>query len=376
MYHSRLYAAAAYVSGQSNLELVQLNSFGCGLDAIATDQVNDILKKSRKISTVIKIDEINNIAAARIRIRSLLSAIKQRENTQGTQKKTDTAYHRVVFTKEMKLKYTILAPQMSPIHFDFLEQALRYYGYRIDILSNINRKAIDIGMQYVNNDACYPSIIVVGQILNALFSGEYDLNKTAVMIPQTGGGCRASNYIGFIRRALENAGMSQIPVISLNPVGLEKNPGFYISPKLLFISMQALIYGDVLMRVLYRTRPYETVSGSAYAIYEKWRAICISSLQKGNHWRDYKKNIQGIINDFDKLALIEDIKKPRVGIVGELFIKYLPAANHYLVNFLEAEGAEAVVPDILNFFTYCCYDFVFNARYLGKKKSYAMIGRF
>ena len=376
MYHSRLYAAASYVSSQSNLELVQLNSFGCGLDAIATDQVNDILKKSNKISTVIKIDEINNIAAARIRIRSLLSVIKQRETNQAQQEKTDTAHHRVIFTKEMKSNYTILAPQMSPIHFDFLEQSFRYCGYQFEILSDLSRKTIDTGLQYVNNDACYPSIIVVGQILNALLSGKYDLNKTAVMIQQTGGGCRASNYIGFIRRALENAGMSQIPVISLNPGGLEKNPGFSVSPKLLFSSLKALIYGDVLMRVLYRTRPYEKVAGSANALYEKWRTICISSIQKGNRWREYKRNIQGIIKDFDDLELIEDIKKPRVGIVGEIFIKYLPAANNHLVNFLEAEGAEAVVPDILDFFTYCCYDYVFNARYLGKKKAYAMIGRF
>ena len=375
MYHSRLYAAASYVSSQSNLELVQLNSFGCGLDAIATDQVNDILKKSNKISTVIKIDEINNIAAARIRIRSLLSVIKQRETNQAQQEKTDTAQHRVIFTKEMKSNYTILAPQMSPIHFDFLEQSFRYCGYQFEILSDLSRKTIDTGLQYVNNDACYPSIIVVGQILNALLSGKYDLNKTAVMIQQTGGGCRASNYIGFIRRALENAGMSQIPVISLNPGGLEKNPGFSVSPKLLFSSLKALIYGDVLMRVLYRTRPYEKVAGSANALYEKWRTICISSIQKGNRWREYKRNIQGIIKDFDDLELIEDIKKPRVGIVGEIFIKYLPAANNHLVNFLEAEGAEAVVPDILDFFTYCCYDYVFNARYLGKKKAYAMIGR-
>ncbi len=374
MYHSRLYAAATYVSGQPNLELVQLNSFGCGLDAIATDQVNEILQKSDKLNTVIKIDEINNIAAARIRIRSLLAVIKQRKNMQEGQPKPDMAHNRVVFTKAMKANYTILAPQMSPIHFDFLEPVFRTCGYHFEFLSNVDQKVIDIGLKYVNNDACYPSIIVVGLVLDALFSGKYDLDKTAVMMQQTGGGCRASNYIGFIRRALTNAGLSQIPVISLNPIGLEKNPGFKLSPKLIWNGLQALIYGDILMRVLYKTRPYEEIPNSANDLYEKWRTICIASLQRRNPWMAYKANIQGIIRDFDKLALKKNIKKPQVGIVGEIFIKYLPAANNDLVDFLEAEGVEVVVPDILNFFTYCCYDYVFNARYLGKKKSAAMIG--
>ncbi|MDF2907502.1 MAG: hypothetical protein K0R34_2823 [Herbinix sp.] len=373
MYHSRLYAAASYVRTQPNLELIQLNSFGCGLDAVTTDQVNDILTKSGKIYTVLKIDEVNNLGAARIRIRSLLSAVREREAKNMKTTVTSSAHHRVVFTEEMKETYTILAPQMSPIHFDLLEPALRSGGYKVVVLPNDNRRSIDIGLQYVNNDACFPSLMVVGQIMDALLSGKYDLNKVAVMITQTGGGCRATNYIGFIRRALEKAGMSQIPVISLSASGLEKNPGLKITPKLLITAMQSLVYGDVFMRVLYRTRPYEQIPGSANALHIKWRNKCMKSLEHGN-WNEYKRNLRGIIREFDNLPLDETIKKPRVGIVGEILVKFLPSANNYLVELLEAEGAEAVVPDLLDFFMYSSYNNNFKARYLGKKKASARIG--
>jgi len=261
---------------------------------------------------------------------------------------------------------------MSPIHFDLLEPALRSGGYKVVVLPNDNRRAVDVGLQYVNNDACYPSLMVVGQIMDALLSGNYDLNKVAVMITQTGGGCRATNYIGFIRRALEKAGMEQIPVISLSASGLEKNPGLKITPKLLISAMQALVYGDVFMRVLYRVRPYEKVFGSANELHNKWRNICIKSLEHGK-WSEYKKNLRGIIKDFDNLPIYENLRKPRVGIVGEILVKFLPSANNYLVELLEAEGAEAVVPDLLDFFMYSAYNSNFKARYLGKKKSSAKI---
>lgn len=372
MYHSRLYAAASYVRTQPNLELVQLNSFGCGLDAVTTDQVNDILTDSGKIYTVLKIDEVNNLGAARIRIRSLLSAVREREEMNYKPQLVSSAYHRAVFTKDMKDSYTILAPQMSPIHFDLLEPALRHGGYNVVVLPNDNHRSVDVGLQYVNNDACYPSLMVVGQIMDALLSGKYDLNKVAVMITQTGGGCRATNYIGFIRRALEKAGMSHIPVISLSASGIEKNPGLKITPGLLIRAMQSLVYGDVFMRVLYKIRPYEKVPGSANALHEKWRDICIKSLEKGK-WSEYKKNLRGIIHDFDNLPIHEDMKKPKVGVVGEILVKFLPSANNYLVELLEAEGAEAVVPDLLDFLMYCAYNSNFKARYLGKSRKSAKI---
>jgi predicted CoA-substrate-specific enzyme activase len=372
MYHSRLYAAASFVRTQNNLELIQLNSFGCGLDAVTTDHVKDILTKSGKIYTVLKIDEVNNLGAARIRIRSLLSAVRERDSKHIVPHPVSTAHHRVVFTEDMSSTYTILAPQMSPIHFELLQPALRSGGYLLEVLPNDNRRAVDVGLQYVNNDACFPSLIVVGQIMDALLSGKYDLNRVAVMITQTGGGCRATNYIGFIRRALEKAGMSHIPVISLNAAGLEKNPGLKITPRLLINAMQSIVYGDVFMRVLYRTRPYEKVPGSANALHRKWVDICTKSLAKGK-WREYKRNIRGIIRDFDNLPLNEDVKKPRVGIVGEILVKFLPSANNYLVELLEAEGAEAVVPDLMDFLMYCAYNDNFKARYLGKSKKTARI---
>jgi len=373
MYHSRLYAAASFVRTQPNLEMIQLNSFGCGLDAVTTDEVNDILTKSGKIYTVLKIDEVNNLGAARIRVRSLLSAVREREKKHIQPHLTSSAHHRAIFTEEMKKDYTILAPQMSPIHFDLLEPALRSGGYKVVVLPNDNRKSVDVGLQYVNNDACFPSLMVVGQIMDALLSGKYDLNKVAIMITQTGGGCRATNYIGFIRRALEKAGMTQVPVISLSASGLEKNPGLKITPRLLISSMEALVYGDVFMRVLYHVRPYEKVAGSANALHDKWRNICIKSLEKGK-WREYKKNIRGIIRDFDSLPINEDVRKPKVGVVGEILVKFLPSANNYLVELLESEGAEAVVPDLLDFFMYSAYNNNFKVRYLGKKKSGARIG--
>ena len=371
MYHSRLYEAASYVKTQPNLDLIQLNSFGCGLDAVTTDQVNDILTRSGKIYTLLKIDEVNNLGAARIRVRSLIAAIRVREMRHYHKPIVSSAYNRVYFTKEMKKNYTILCPQMSPIHFDLIEPAVRSCGYNLEVLQNSDRTAIDTGLKYVNNDACYPSLIVVGQIMDALLSGKYDLEHTAVIMSQTGGGCRASNYIGFIRRALERAGMPQIPVISLNANGMETNPGFKITLPLLTKAMQAVVYGDLFMRVLYATRPYEAKAGSANALHEKWKAICIKSLQKHSlSMAEFNRNIRGIIHDFDELPR-RDVQKPKVGIVGEILVKFSPLANNHVVELLEAEGAEAVMPDLLDFLLYCFYNSNFKADNLGGKRSTA-----
>ena len=371
MYHSRLYEAASYVKTQPNLDLIQLNSFGCGLDAVTTDQVNDILTRSGKIYTLLKIDEVNNLGAARIRVRSLIAAIRVREMRHYHKPIVSSAYSRVYFTKEMKKNYTILRPQMSPIHFDLIEPAVRSCGYNLEVLQNSDRTAIDTGLKYVNNDACYPSLIVVGQIMDALLSGKYDLEHTAVIMSQTGGGCRASNYIGFIRRALERAGMPQIPVISLNANGMETNPGFKITLPLLTKAMQAVVYGDLFMRVLYATRPYEAKAGSANALHEKWKATCIKSLQKHSlSMAEFNRNIRGIIHDFDELPR-RDVQKPRVGIVGEILVKFSPLANNHVVELLEAEGAEAVMPDLLDFLLYCFYNSNFKADNLGGKRSTA-----
>ena len=239
------YAAANYVKTTENLDLIQLNSFGCGLDAVTTDQVAEILSNSDKIYTTLKIDEVNNLGAARIRVRSLLAAIRVREKKQEQRTIRPSSIEKVPFTKEMRKTHTILCPQMSPVHFELLEPAFRAAGYKIEVLPNDNKQAVDMGLKYVNNDACYPSLIVVGQIMDALLSGKYDLNQTAVIISQTGGGCRASNYIGFIRRALKKAGMGHIPVISINLSGLEENPGFKLSPALVLRGLYAAVFGDI-----------------------------------------------------------------------------------------------------------------------------------
>ena len=374
MYHSRLYRAANYVKTCDNLELIQLNSFGCGLDAVTTDCVNDILSKSGKIYTVLKIDEVSNLGAARIRIRSLISAIEVRKKNNIKACPVPSSYNRVIFTKEMANDgYTVLFPQMSPIHFNLLETALNATSkFRLEALPDADKEAINIGLKYVNNDACYPSLIVVGQIMKALLSGKYDLNKVAVAVTQTGGGCRASNYIGFIRRALEKAGMPQIPVISVNAGGLESNPGFKFNIKMLNRVVQALVYGDLFMRVLYRMRPYEKEPGSANALYEKWNEKVKQSLAKTGSKREFHKNIKGIIKDFDSLPITNE-KKPRVGIVGEILVKFLPSANNNLVDLLENEGVEAVMPDLLDFFHYCAYNNNFKHEYLGRSKKTATI---
>ena len=371
MYHSRLYGAASFVRTQENLELIQLNSFGCGLDAVTTDQVNDILTDSGKICTVLKIDEVNNLGAARIRIRSLISAVKDRARKGIKPHVADSSHHRVIFTKEMRKNYTILAPQMSPIHFDILMPALAACGYNlVPLPSGVGE--LDYGLKYVNNDACYPSLLVVGQFMKALLSGEYDLDKTAVIITQTGGGCRATNYIGFIRRALKKAGMEQIPVISLS-AGIESNPGFKINYRLLKGAIHSLLYGDLFMRVVYRTRPYEKVPGSVNALHEKWKKRCIEAV-KNPRQSEFKKNVNEIVRDFDNIELDETILKPRVGIVGEILVKFLPAANNYVVDLLEKEGAEAVCPDMLDFFMYSAYDSSFKADHLGFSKMGKTLG--
>ena len=371
MYHSRLYAAATFVKTQDNLDLVQLNSFGCGLDAVTTDQVSDILTRSGKIYTVLKIDEVNNLGAARIRIRSLISALRVREERRYTRNIVSSSYNRVIFTKEMKKNYTLLCPQMSPIHFELIEPAIRSFGYNLVVLQNDDKTAVDTGLKYVNNDACYPSLIVIGQIMDALLSGKYDLDHTAVLMSQTGGGCRASNYIGFIRRALEKAGMAQIPVISINANGMETNPGFTYTPSMLVKALQAVVYGDVFMRVLYATRPYEAVPGSANALHEKWKNICVKALStKSAGMMTFVKNIRGIIHDFDNLERT-NVHKPKVGIVGEILVKFSPTANNHIVDLLESEGAEAVMPDLMDFLLYCFYNSNFKADNLGMKRSTA-----
>lgn len=362
MYHTRLYRAAAFVKERTDLELIQLTSFGCGLDAVTSDQVAEILASRGKMYTLIKIDEGSNLGAVKIRIRSLKSAMEEREKNNVKLKNIDNSYNKNLFTKEMKKDWTILAPQMSPIHFQFIEKAARASGYNIDVLPANDKEAIEEGIKYVNNDACYPSILVIGQMINALKSGKYDPNKTALIISQTGGGCRATNYVGFLKKGLREAGFPNVPIISLNVLGMERQPGFKISYRLIKKLMMGVIYGDLFIRVLYRVRPYETVKGSANKLYEYYKEKAFKNVENGNK-NEMNKLVKEIVKAFDTLEINDEVK-PKVGIVGEILVKYHPTANNNIVDVLEKEGAEVVVPELLDFFLYCCYNSKFKNRYL------------
>lgn len=369
-YHSRIYHAADVISRNPNVELVNLNSFGCGLDAIVTDQTEEILKKNNKLFTTIKIDEINNLGAAKIRIRSLIASMNKR-NEELNYKTYN--YTKNIF-KESDKKHTILFPDMTPYHMGLFESVLKSEGYNAIYLRETNEETVETGLKYVNNDACYPAIIVIGQLVNALKSGVYDLDNTSVIITQTGGGCRATNYIGLIRKAMKDAGLEKISILSFNFSGLEKEQAFKITPSMTNKLIQAVLYGDLLMKLLLGTRPYEKVKGSAQEVYDKWQLKCYDALQKGN-FREFKKNIKAIAKDYENIKTVKK-ELPRVGIVGEILIKYHHFGNDNLILKLEAEGSEVCLPDLMGFVKYCAYNNVIKSKLLkqGKVLSAGSIG--
>ncbi len=348
VYHARLYAAADFVGKHDNLELVQLNSFGCGVDAVTTDQVEEILSSFNKMYTLIKIDEVNNLGAVRIRIRSLLASMNKREKDKiEANGDGDYTAKKKIFTKDMR-DYKILIPQMAPIHFELIETAVRSCGYNVELLRNCTDHTVETGLKYVNNDACYPSILVTGQMIEALESGKYDLNKTALIMSQTGGGCRATNYIGFIRKALKDAGFADIPVISFNVVGMEKMPGFKITPKLVEKLLKVVVYGDLLQKMLTKNRAYEVHKGETQKLYDTWMEKCKKLLEHSS-MAEFKQSIYDMVEDFEKIKLDTSVEKPKVGIVGEVLIKYHPFGNNFVADKLEQEGAEVVLPDFMGF---------------------------
>ena len=349
VFHARLYAAADFVGKHDNLELVQLNSFGCGVDAVTTDQVEEILNSFGKMYTLIKIDEINNLGAVRIRIRSLLASMKKRDQNNQLEKGSGNyEVKKKIFTKDMKKDYTILIPQMAPIHFELLESAVRSSGYNVVLLKECTAHTVETGLKYVNNDACYPSILTTGQMIEALESGKYDLNKTALIMSQTGGGCRATNYIGFIRKALKDAGFENIPVISFNVVGMEKMPGFKITMPLIERLLKMVVYADLLQKMLTKNRAYEVNKGETQKLFDEWMEKCKKLLEKST-LKEFKQSIYELVNDFEKIELDTSVEKPKVGIVGEVLIKYHPFGNNFVADKLEEEGAEVVLPDFMGF---------------------------
>lgn len=371
VYHSRLYRAANVVSESDDLQLVQLNSFGCGIDAVTTDQVAEILQSKGKIYTLIKIDEVSNLGAIKIRLRSLTQALKDRK---PSLKKEDFQIEPVEFTKEMKKTHTILAPQMAPNHFEILQAALESEGYKFEFLKTVDSKVVDEGLKYVNNDSCYPSITVVGQMMEAVKSGRYDTDNISLLMTQTGGACRASNYVGYIRRALEEAGYPHIPVIAISAQGIESHEGFEISVPLAHKLILAMLYGDLLMRVSNATRPYELIAGETDKLKEEWIEKCrrdIRTKATGN----FKKNVKSIVKDFSDIKIDEDKRIPKVGIVGEILVKYLPEANNNLQKVLEEEGNEVVLPDLTDFLMYCLRNTSHKANLLSKSKISALVSQ-
>ncbi|WP_297569945.1 2-hydroxyacyl-CoA dehydratase [uncultured Anaerovibrio sp.] len=363
-YHARLYHAAHYVAEHDNVTLIQFSSFGCGLDALTTGQVKSILEDHDRIYTMIKLDDVSNLGAARIRLRSLMAALARRQPVEYTELEIS---ERPRFTEECKEKHTILAPQMAPIHFEIFETVLNKYGYRV-MVPEMPRSAIDVGLKYVHNDMCYPAIVVIGQLLNAIQQGKCDPDNTSIMLFQTCGACRATNYINVLRQALKDAGYPQIPVFAC--WGLETD-AFKFTRDSLIDAIKAAVYGDVLMNVKNRTAPYEINKGDTEQLYKEWMERCKAELlePKGSYKR-FSANIKAIVEDFEAIPIDENMWKPKVGIVGEILAKYHPVANNHIEQFLQNEGAEVVMPDFVDFFMYSAYDAVVKRELLdGKLKS-------
>jgi len=358
-YHARVFHAADVVSRHENMELVNLNSFGCGLDAIITDQAEEVLRRNNRLYTTIKIDEINNLGAAKIRIRSLIASMNKRIADTKNYRPYD--YEKPYF-KEKDKGHTLLFPDMSAHHMPLFESVLNSEGYHAVYLKQTTDNSVETGLKYVNNDACYPAIIVIGQLIEALQSGKYDLKNTSVIITQTGGGCRATNYIGLIRKGLKDAGFEDVSILSFNVSGLEKEQAFHITPSFAKKALEAVVYGDLLEKLLLATRPYEVKKGTSQKLFDKWMDICYKDIAKGSLTK-YRQNIKSIVSDFKKVK-VEEKNLPKVGIVGEILVKYHVFANDDLIGKLESEGAEVCLPDLMGFVKYCAYNAIIKNKLL------------
>ncbi|WP_253274731.1 acyl-CoA dehydratase activase-related protein [Actinomyces sp. oral taxon 414] len=404
-YHSRLYQAAELVTRDPDLELVQLTSFGCGVDAVTADQVQEILESADRVYTALKIDEVSNLGAATIRLRSLAAAAQARRRRREAAETAETvetaeaaeaaagvvetaevdttaagaapvkaagaeaaperpapstralpAATTPVFTEEMRATHTILMPQMSPVHFRPLEPLMRRLGYKVELLESASRADLEVGLRYVNNDACFPAIMVIGQLIGAFEDGSHDPDRCVVAISQTGGMCRATNYAAMLRKGLREAGYPQVPVLAISLQGLEDNPGFRLTPTLGLKMIQGIVIGDTLNTCLLRVRPYETRPGAANRLAQRWNAIIGEYFEhKGRcpTWGGrlgYRRLLREMVSEFDALPRRDIPRKPRVGVVGEILVKFQPDANNHVVDQIEAEGCEAVVPGLLAFF--------------------------
>ena len=413
-YHSRLYQAAELVTTRDDLELVQLNSFGCGVDALTTDQVQEILESAGGVYTSLKIDEVSNLGAATIRLRSLAAASEARaaEKAAHTEKAVREASDEAdgavddaveidttapaersaarttergearaaeeaadrseaggavggrelpgatspVFTEAMRVTHTILMPQMSPVHFRPLEPLMRRLGYQVELLQSATRDDLEVGLRYVNNDACFPAIMVIGQLIGAFTDGSHDPDSCVVAISQTGGICRATNYAAMLRKGLREAGYPQVPVVAISLQGIESNPGFELTATMGLKMLQGIIIGDTLNTCLLRVRPYEVVEGATQELVERWNRIIAEYFEhKGRSatWGGrigYRRLLREMVREFNDLPRRDEPRRPRVGVVGEILVKFQPDANNHVIDVIEAEGCEAAVPGLLPFF--------------------------
>ena len=409
-YHSRLYQAAELVTTRDDLELVQLNSFGCGVDALTTDQVQEILESAGGVYTSLKIDEVSNLGAATIRLRSLAAASEARaaEKTahaeEAVREACDEADGTVddaveidttapvdepsamaaartvektadrseasgavggrelpgatgpVFTEAMRATHTILMPQMSPVHFRPLEPLMRRLGYKVELLQSATRDDLEVGLRYVNNDACFPAIMVIGQLIGAFTDGSHDPDSCVVAISQTGGICRATNYAAMLRKGLREAGYPQVPVVAISLQGIESNPGFELTATMGLKMLQGIIIGDTLNTCLLRVRPYEVVEGATQELVDRWNRIIAEYFEhKGRcpTWGGrigYRRLLREMVREFNDLPRRDEPRRPRVGVVGEILVKFQPDANNHVIDVIEAEGCEAAVPGLLPFF--------------------------
>ena len=405
-YHSRLYQAAELVTTRDDLELVQLNSFGCGVDALTTDQVQEILESAGGVYTSLKIDEVSNLGAATIRLRSLAAASEARAAERAAQaeeadgavddaveidttapaersaaRTTERAAARAaeeapdrgeaggavggrelpgatspVFTEAMRATHTILMPQMSPVHFRPLEPLMRRLGYQVELLESATRDDLEVGLRYVNNDACFPAIMVIGQLIGAFTDGSHDPDSCVVAISQTGGICRATNYAAMLRKGLREAGYPQVPVVAISLQGIESNPGFELTATMGLKMLQGIIIGDTLNTCLLRVRPYEVVEGATQELVDRWNRIIAEYFEhKGRSatWGGrigYRRLLREMVREFNDLPRRDEPRRPRVGVVGEILVKFQPDANNHVIDVIEAEGCEAAVPGLLPFF--------------------------
>ena len=293
-------------------------------------------------------------------------------------KKKTTEAERVVFTKEMReMGYTILIPTMLPRHFEMIAKVAGAYGYRAEVLENTGPATIEKGLRYVHNDTCYPAQLIIGQFISALESGKYDPHRVALLFAQTGGGCRASNYISLLRKALKKAGYDYVPVISLNFAGLEKNPGFHISLPMLRRLVYAVLYGDLLMLLENQCRPYEVRAGETRALSDALTDRLAGQLGRKSRlsYREIRATYAEIVSAYAKIERRQE-ERLRVGIVGEIFVKFSPLANNSLEQFLIDEGAEPVVPGLLGFAQYCIYNAIVDTELYGRGKRFRPIFRF